>query len=550
MLDPTLPPSSAAGEPAATPSAPAAPVPQQRYGLILMNGSSLSTGPPATAAEAPGGKPSFRDRVRAHRTTTASTTASIGDQQSDSSGASSGRSRYLEATRPGMMRPGSLAAPLAPAAAPPPAAAPAPVAAPTPAPTAPAPRPPLTAAERNKIAARIMRAKLKKDFATVAQLEAELAPPAQTKMLVSVSASGARLGVTDHISARGDRNNPNKLKRKLVTHDAAGLRTRFLRADEGAEDLTPQQLLVREREAAKLQGMADVDAAFIENVMAQGKRYSGALGGDDEDDEYGTGEAWRMWESRKASQSSEKQARKARQAMVNATRKHDAALGACTLCFGAAKMRKAAVIATADHMYLAAAAAPLVDGHVRIVPRNHEVSFRNTEAAAFAEAEAFMRALTAYHAAAGRDVVFVEVALQLDALVHTAIDAVPLSRDDGALAPMFFRKALSECDTMWTSHERVIDVIARGGLQKSVPQGFPYIFVQFGTSPAMAHAVEDQSLFQRSFGLEILAGMLDLPPTAWKRPHPRPPAAIAAAASEFADRFADFDPTRLPPSAS
>lgn len=57
--------------------------------------------------------------------------------------------------------------------------------------------------------------------------------------------------------------------------------------------------------------------------------------------------------------------------------------------------------------------------------------------------------------------------------------------------------------------------ITEKGLLRSVPKGFPYIFVQWsnitGPTGSLLHIIEDESVFKRNFAQDVLAGMLDLP---------------------------------------
>ena len=57
--------------------------------------------------------------------------------------------------------------------------------------------------------------------------------------------------------------------------------------------------------------------------------------------------------------------------------------------------------------------------------------------------------------------------------------------------------------------------ITEKGLHRSVPKGFPYVFVQWsnitGPSGSLLHIIEDESVFKRNFAQDVLAGMMDMP---------------------------------------
>ena len=52
------------------------------------------------------------------------------------------------------------------------------------------------------------------------------------------------------------------------------------------------------------------------------------------------------------------------------------------------------------------------------------------------------------------------------------------------------------------------------GIQRSVPKGFPYVYVQWSdiTGPAgsLTHVIEDEKKFKHKYAQDVLAGMMDL----------------------------------------
>ncbi len=106
---------------------------------------------------------------------------------------------------------------------------------------------------------------------------------------------------------------------------------------------------------------------------------------------------------------------------------------------------------------------------------------------------------------------------------HTVVHCVPLPRQEGEVAPMYFKvssgagwrpaarpdprpalarpqNAIAECDTQWSQHPKLIDTRAKG-LRRCVPKGFAYFNVAFGLDGGFAHVIEDEELFPRHFGL-------------------------------------------------
>ena len=72
----------------------------------------------------------------------------------------------------------------------------------------------------------------------------------------------------------------------------------------------------------------------------------------------------------------------------------------------------------------------------------------------------------------------------------------------------------------WTSHKKVIDITGKG-LRRCIPQGFPYFHVAW-KGGGFAHVIEDENEFPPSFGVDIAAGMMGLPPERFGRKAQRP----------------------------
>ncbi|EFA83683.1 cwfJ family protein [Heterostelium album PN500] len=82
--------------------------------------------------------------------------------------------------------------------------------------------------------------------------------------------------------------------------------------------------------------------------------------------------------------------------------------------------------------------------------------------------------------------------------------------NDATSAPAFFKKALMESESEW-SNNRLIDSVKKGGLRNSIPQNFSYFWVECGYKQVgFVHPIENEIKFQRDFGKNVIAGMLDL----------------------------------------
>lgn len=94
-----------------------------------------------------------------------------------------------------------------------------------------------------------------------------------------------------------------------------------------------------------------------------------------------------------------------------------------------------------------------------------------------------------------------------------------MDREEGADAPLYFRKAILDSEE-WTTNKKLIDTTGRG-LRRSVPKGFAYFHVGW-QGGGFVHPIEDESTFPKQFGVDTAAGMLGLPPAAFGRKEQRP----------------------------
>lgn len=96
------------------------------------------------------------------------------------------------------------------------------------------------------------------------------------------------------------------------------------------------------------------------------------------------------------------------------------------------------------------------------------------------------------------DVVFYETATKLHKHPHMVINCVPLPRDVGDMAAIYFKKALLECEAEWSMNKKVVDLKGKN-IRRGIPKGLPYFWVDFGMDPGYAHVIEDQQLFPKTF---------------------------------------------------
>ena len=213
-----------------------------------------------------------------------------------------------------------------------------------------------------------------------------------------------------------------------------------------------------------------------------------------------------------------KELEKAKKRSVIESRKMADAVDKCQLCFDSSNFNKHLLIAVGMNVYLCAPwHTSLAEGHCYIVPMEHVTCSLFLDENVWSEVEIFRKGLTRMFADHNLDVVFMETFTSVKRKTHMFIDCIPIPREEGELAPMYFKKAILESDEEWAQNKKLIDTKAKG-VRGSLPTGLPYFFAEFGQDGGFGHVIEDTDLFPHYFGREVVGGLLDLSPRLWLKP--------------------------------
>ena len=235
--------------------------------------------------------------------------------------------------------------------------------------------------------------------------------------------------------------------------------------------------------------------------------------------------------------------RRQQRAMLE-SRQQTEALDKCRLCLGSPHFSKSLLVAVGLAAYLAVPAyQSLVEGHCLIVPMEHASSCLVLDENVWSEMQIFRKGLVHMFAGQDKDVVFMETCRNLRFKTHTVVEAIPLPRDAGALAPMYFKKAILESDEEWAQNRKLIDT-SKKGLRHSIPAGLPYFSIEFGMDGGFGHVIEDLDKFPAHFGAEVVGGLLEVEPRLWLRPPPESFEARRQKVEELSANWAPFDWTQ------
>lgn len=158
------------------------------------------------------------------------------------------------------------------------------------------------------------------------------------------------------------------------------------------------------------------------------------------------------------------------------------ALDECTFCWqDEGRMPpRANIVSSGTCTYLALPdREPLVDGHCWIVPMQHHVSSLDVDEDGWTEIRNFMKCLIRMAATRNQSMVFFETVLSLRQQKHTYIEAVPIPNDVFAELPAYFKTSLSEVESEWADHAKIIYFSEARPFQRSMVSKLPYFMIQW-----------------------------------------------------------------------
>uniref|UniRef100_A0AAR2JQ88 CWF19-like protein 2 n=1 Tax=Pygocentrus nattereri TaxID=42514 RepID=A0AAR2JQ88_PYGNA len=372
----------------------------------------------------------------------------------------------------------------------------------------------LTDEEMNKLGAKLVKAELMGNTALMDSLRAQLdaarkarenrpqKPPADADkdlVLFRMDHSGRAWpvsGPSQHVEPKGGRR-----KRKAIETHISGERVRYFEDDDGVDlremvrrekmSSAADQNALYSRMAAKMMGKQDGDNYTLDDMFVSSAAQKERAGLDEE---------------------------RQRSRAMEETRRLASRMEKCPHCFTNPELPKHLIIAIGAKVYLSLPnSVSLTEGHCLIAPLQHHCSSTGLDEDVWNEIQVFRRALVRVFEAQDLDCVFLETHMSPKRRLHLLYECVPLPRELGDTAPIYFKKALMECDEEWAMNKKVVDLSSKN-IRQAVPRGLPYFSVDFGLQGGFAHVIENEQKFPHYFGKEVLGGMLDLEPRRWRKP--------------------------------
>ncbi|KAG9491368.1 hypothetical protein GDO78_000069 [Eleutherodactylus coqui] len=382
----------------------------------------------------------------------------------------------------------------------------------------------LSEEEMNKLGAKIVKAEIMGNTELAAKLKAQLEEARQQKLnqpqnpgkerreksersgageeqevlLVKTDITGRAWPVNsmaDTAEPRGGRR-----KRQLVETHVDNERVRYFQDDD---QQSLQDLVKREK-----MGTAEDQNKLYLRMAAKLREKT--------DQDYYTLDDMFVSSAAKKERANDEEERERQQAIAE-HRKLAARMEKCPYCFDNAELPKHLIIAIGVKVYLCLPNhVSLTEGHCQIVPLQHCTAATLLDEDIWSEIQMFRKTLVKLFADKGLDCIFLETNINLKKRFHLVYECIPLPKEVGDMAPIYFKKAIMESDEEWSMNKKLIDLSAKD-VRRSVPKGLPYFSVDFGLQGGFAHIIEDHNKFPHYFGKEIIGGMLDLEPRVWRK---------------------------------
>ncbi|XP_045070451.1 CWF19-like protein 2 isoform X3 [Coregonus clupeaformis] len=380
----------------------------------------------------------------------------------------------------------------------------------------------LTDEEMNKLGARLVKAEIMGNTALMEKLKTQLEsarkakenraaqqpgksdrPPGQTEedqevLLFRTDQSGRAWPV--NASSEPQEPRGGRRKKKAIETHRDGERVRYFQDDDS---VGLHEMVRRE----KMSSAEDQNSLYA--------RMAGKMMGKTDDDNYTLDD---MFVSSAAQREGEgRDEDRMRSRAIAEHRRLAVTMEKCHHCFSNPELQKHLLIAIGTKVYLSLpGGVSLTEGHCLITPLQHHCSATGLDEDVWTEIQVFRRALVQMFESQDQDCVFMETHMNPKRRQHMVLECLPLPRELGDMAPIYFKKAIMECDEEWAMNKKVVDLSSKD-IRHAVPRGLPYFSVDFGLQGGFAHVIENEHKFPHYFGKEIVGGMLDVEPRIWRK---------------------------------
>ncbi|KAM5179709.1 CWF19-like protein 2 isoform 1-T1 [Mantella aurantiaca] len=383
----------------------------------------------------------------------------------------------------------------------------------------------LTEEEMNKLGAKIVKAEIMGNEALASKLRAQLEEARQQRQNQAQASTKVKKEKSEESGSREDQ------EVLLVRTDQSG---RAWPVNSSGEPVEPKggrrkrQMLETHVDKERVRYFHDDDKQSLHDLVKREKMGTAedqnklfmrmaSKFREKTDQDYYTLDDMFVSKAAKKERGSEEEEERERQQAISEHRKLAARMDKCPFCFDNAELPKHLIIAIGVKVYLCLPNhLSLTEGHCLIVPLQHYTAATLVDEDIWNEIQVFRKALVKMFAEKDLDCVFLETNMNMKKRFHLVYECIPLPKETGDMAPIYFKKAIMESDEEWSMNKKLIDLSTKD-VRRSVPKGLPYFSVDFGLQGGFAHVIEDHNKFPHYFGKEIIGGMLDLEPRVWRK---------------------------------
>lgn len=166
---------------------------------------------------------------------------------------------------------------------------------------------------------------------------------------------------------------------------------------------------------------------------------------------------------------------------------------------------------------------PLVEGHCIIRSSLHNCDLTcllEAEEDVLIEINLLKGRLVDYFREQKKSVIFTETSTRRRRRYdpHLMIECIPINESYIDEARMYFKKAIMESETEWSDNKKLVEIKDRP-VSKCLPKGLSYFWATFGLRDSgYGHVIEDEERFPSFFAHEVIGGILDIEPRRWRKP--------------------------------
>jgi len=256
--------------------------------------------------------------------------------------------------------------------------------------------------------------------------------------------------------------------------------------------------------------------------------------------------------ARKSTEQVEKEEQRNRRRQIDQYRKQEKITSMCSWWINSSSFAKDRLLAFGKHVSLMMAppSASLVPGHqFYLVPLKHAPSMVDCDDHEVREElKLFRNSLENMYARERKGIILCETVMPNKNFWQTKIEVIAVPFSQLQDAPLYFKSALVEQAEEFGTHTKLLKTSGNKQLRSIIPKKFPYFSIDWGnisssSSTGYAQIIESSS-FPRDFGLDTLAGMMELDPVRFHRKKKFPKGFEAELVADFSTKWKAFDWTQ------